>query len=72
MITAFLGFLSAAYSSLSMICLLIQIVSMWKGWMEVNAWNLTMFLWMPLVILFVVCVVILPILIVVAALKILF
>jgi hypothetical protein len=45
---------------------------MMHGTMAVNAWNLTAFLWMPIVVLFVIVVVISPIIVIGLIAKILF
>ena len=69
---AFCGCLTGCYGIISILTLLLVVYCMLHGTMAVNAWNLTAFLWMPIVVLFAIVVVVAPLIVIGLIAKILF
>ena len=58
--------IAGSYALLSLCCLAIEVAALWSGAIAVNAWNLTLFLWMPVVVLFVLLLALSPLLLLAA------
>lgn len=65
-------FLAACFVAVSLLSFVWELYGMHHGYVPCNAWNLFMFLWMPIVVLFLFFVAIWPVVLVYAFLKILF
>jgi hypothetical protein len=68
----FCGCITGSYSLLALVCLVIELWCFYSHTIAFNAWNCFMFVWMPIVVIFCLLVALLPILVILAVVKILF